>query len=85
MVFILLSSLMSDAQVLSADFWPRPFQWGNYPDVWHTIPPGLYYWNTTQIAVMATIGIVLSSIPVAYALARMRWKGRQIVFGSRPP
>jgi len=80
MVFIVLSSLMSDSQVLSADFWPRPFQWGNYPDVWHTIPLGLYYWNTTQIAVMSTIGIVLSSIPVAYALARMRWKGRQVVF-----
>ena len=33
-----------------------------------------------QIAVMWTVGIVVSSIPVAYALARMRWKGRQVVF-----
>jgi multiple sugar transport system permease protein len=80
MVFIVLSSLMSDAQVLSSDFWPRPFQWSNYPNVWRTIPLGLYYWNTVQIAVMSTIGIVVSSIPVAYALARMRWKGRQVVF-----
>ena len=80
MVFVILSSLMTNDQVLSADFWPRPFQWSNYPSVWHTIPLGLYAWNTVQIAVMSTVGIVVSSIPVAYALARMRWKGRQVVF-----
>ena len=80
MVFVVLSSLMTNYQVLSANFWPRPFQWNNYPTVWHTIPLGLYAWNTVQIAVMSTIGIVVSSIPVAYALARMRWKGRQVVF-----
>ncbi|MFI5055968.1 MAG: carbohydrate ABC transporter permease [Actinomycetota bacterium] len=80
MVFVVLSSLMTNDQVLSANFWPRPFQWNNYPTVWHTIPLGLYAWNTVQIAVMSTIGIVVSSIPVAYALARMRWKGRQVVF-----
>jgi multiple sugar transport system permease protein len=78
--FIVLSSLMTDSQVLSADFWPRPFQWSNYPSVWHTIPLFSYAWNTIQIAVLSTIGIVVSSIPVAYALARMRWRGRQVVF-----
>jgi len=80
MLFVLLSSLMTNDQVLSSDFWPRPFQWSNYPSVWHTIPLWLYAWNTVQISVMATVGIVVSSIPVAYALARMRWKGRQVVF-----
>jgi multiple sugar transport system permease protein len=80
MVFVVLSSLMSNDQVLSADFWPRPFQWNNYPTVWQTIPLWQYGWNTVQIAVASTVGIVVSSIPVAYALARMRWKGRQVVF-----
>ncbi|HLB39852.1 MAG TPA: carbohydrate ABC transporter permease [Actinomycetota bacterium] len=80
MVFVVLSSLMSNDQVLSAEFWPRPFQWDNYPSVWNTIPLWRYGWNTVQIAVLATVGIVVSSIPVAYALARMRWKGRQVVF-----
>jgi multiple sugar transport system permease protein len=79
-LFVLLSSLMTNDQVLSADFWPRPFQWSNYPTVWHTIPLFSYGWNTVQIAVLSTVGIVVSSIPVAYALARMRWKGRQVVF-----
>ena len=80
MVFVVLTSLMTDEQALSADFWPHPFQFSNYATVFRTIPMGLYAWNTVQIAVLATVGIVVSSIPVAYALARMRWKGRQVVF-----
>ncbi len=80
MVFVVLTSLMTDAQALSNDFWPKPFQFSNYSTVFHTIPVGLYTWNTVQIAVLGTIGVVVSSVPVAYALSRMRWKGRQVVF-----
>ena len=39
-----------------------------------------YLGNTIVYAVLATIGVVLSSIPVAYAFSRMRWKGRDAVF-----
>ena len=46
LVFVVLGSLMSNDQVLSAQFWPRPFQWSNYPDVWRTIPLWQYGWNT---------------------------------------
>jgi multiple sugar transport system permease protein len=79
-VFVLLSSVMTNDQVLSSNLWPRPFQVSNYRDVVETIPLWRYAWNTVQISVIATVGVVLSSIPVAYALSRMRWKGRQAVF-----
>ena len=39
-----------------------------------------YTLNTLTYAVLATVGVVLSSIPVAYALARMRCRGRQAAF-----
>ncbi len=29
---------------------------------------------------LATLGLVLSSVPVAYALARLRWRGRNLAF-----
>ena len=29
---------------------------------------------------LATLGLLLSSVPVAYALARLRWRGRQVAF-----
>ena len=60
--------------------WPRPFQPSNYTEVFTTISIVRYTWNTVQIAILSTIGVLLSSIPVAYALARMRWRGRQAAF-----
>lgn len=79
-VFILLSSVMTNDQVLSTNLWPRPVQLSNYRTVAETIPLWQYGWNTVQIALFSTIGVVVSSIPVAYALSRMRWKGRQAMF-----
>jgi multiple sugar transport system permease protein len=79
-VFVLLSSVMTDSQVLSSNVWPSPFQFSNYKTVVDTIPLWQYGWNTVQISVLATVGVVISSIPVAYALSRMRWKGRQVAF-----
>jgi multiple sugar transport system permease protein len=79
-VFIVLTALMTDEQAVTPSFWPRPFQWSNFPEVFRRIPLLTYTWNTTQIAIGSTIGILLSCIPVAYALSRMRWRGRQFAF-----
>jgi multiple sugar transport system permease protein len=39
-----------------------------------------YTWNTFLYAGLSTVGVVVSCIPVAYAFARLRWKGRNVVF-----
>jgi multiple sugar transport system permease protein len=80
LVFIVLTSLMTDRQSLSAHVWPHPFVWHNYVDIFQQIPLLRYTWNTVQIAVLSTLGTVLSCIPVAYALSRMEWRGRQASF-----
>jgi len=36
--------------------------------------------NTAMYAGLATLGVLVSSIPVAYALSRLRWRGRDTVF-----
>jgi multiple sugar transport system permease protein len=79
-VFILLTSLMTNQQALSPDLWPRSFEWGNYADVFHKSPLLRWTVNTMIYAGLATLGVVVSSIPVAYALSRMQWKGRDAVF-----
>jgi multiple sugar transport system permease protein len=78
--FIVMTALMTDQQAVTPSFIPRPFQWGNFAAVFDRIPFFTYTWNTMQIALLSTLGIILSCVPVAYALARMRWKGRQIAF-----
>jgi multiple sugar transport system permease protein len=75
-VFILLTALMSDQQALSAKLWPQPFEWHNFVKVFSSAPLLRYYGNTVLYAALATLGLLISSVPVAYALARLRWRGR---------
>jgi multiple sugar transport system permease protein len=78
--FVVMTAVMTDDQAVTPSFWPRPFVWHNYAEVFDRIPLGRYMWNTAQIGILSTVGIVLSCVPVAYALSRMRWRGRQFSF-----
>jgi multiple sugar transport system permease protein len=78
--FILFTALMTRQQALSSRIWPHPFRWQNFRDVFHIFPLWRYALNTTLYASLSTIGVVLSSVPVAYALSRLRWRGRNAVF-----
>lgn len=77
-VFIFLTSLMSDSQALSRDLIPHTWEWDNYRRVFDT--PGFLMWwrNTLFYAVLGTALTVISSIPVAYALAKFRFRGRNL-------
>jgi multiple sugar transport system permease protein len=79
-VFMVMTALMTDAQSLSSDLWPKPFQWSNFTEVFSQAPFLRYTANSMLYAGLATIGVLVSSIPVAYALSRLRWKGRDAVF-----
>jgi multiple sugar transport system permease protein len=78
--FILATSLMTNQQALSQSLWPHPFRWSNYRDVFTAFPFLRYTLNSFTYAGLATVGVVLSGVPVAYALSRMRWRGRQAAF-----
>jgi multiple sugar transport system permease protein len=79
-VFIALTSLMTTDQTLSPKLWPDPFQLGNYTAVFDQAPMLRYALNTAIYSTLATLGMLVSSIPVAYALALLRWRGRQLAF-----
>jgi multiple sugar transport system permease protein len=78
--FIALTALMSNDQALSSHLWPHPFRWSNFVDVFRKGPLLRWTTNTLEYSVLATIGVVVSSVPVAYALARLRWRGRNAAF-----
>lgn len=77
-VFITLTALMTDEQALSPRLWPSPFRWSNFHDVFANTALLRYAGNTLLYAGLSTVGVLLSSIPVAYALARLRWRGRNL-------
>ncbi|MFC8918829.1 carbohydrate ABC transporter permease [Streptomyces sp. NPDC057116] len=76
-VFLFLTSLMSDQQALTRDLTPDTWEWGNYRRVWDT--PGFLTWwrNTLLYAGLGALLTVVSSVPVAYALAKFRFRGRR--------
>jgi multiple sugar transport system permease protein len=79
-VFILLTSFMTTNQALSSSLWPHPFRLQNFADVFSKAPLARWTFNTMVYSCLATVGVVLSSVPVAYALARLRWRGRNFAF-----
>jgi multiple sugar transport system permease protein len=79
-LFIVMTSLMTNNQALSPSIWPHPFAWHNYVDVFTKAPLWRWTLNTLMYSTLATLGVLVSSVPVAYALARLRWRGRQVAF-----
>jgi multiple sugar transport system permease protein len=77
-VFVFLTALMSDQQALTRDFWPNTWEWGNLSTVWNTRGFLTWWKNTVFYAGLGTLLTLVSSIPVAYALARFRFRGRNL-------
>jgi multiple sugar transport system permease protein len=78
--FIVLTSLMSSSQALTSDLWPNSWHPENYVQVFEKTPMPRYLLNTVVYAVLATTFMLLSSVPAAYALSKLRWRGRNATF-----
>lgn len=80
--WMISSSLKPNYQVLEFPprWLPNPVQWSNYPEALTYVPFGRYALNTLFVAVMVIIGHVLSCTVVAYAFARLRAPGKNILF-----
>ena len=79
-MFIVLTSLMTNDQALSTHLWPSPFRWSNFSDVFAKSPFWRWGVNSLIYSGLATLGLLVSSIPVAYALSKLRWRGREAAF-----
>ncbi|WP_042402592.1 carbohydrate ABC transporter permease [Streptacidiphilus carbonis] len=77
-VFLFLTSVMTDSQALTTNFWPQHWVWSNYRTVFNVPGFGTWWKNTIEYAVLGTALTVLSSVPVAYALAKFRFPGRRV-------
>ncbi|MEV4805960.1 carbohydrate ABC transporter permease [Nonomuraea sp. NPDC049421] len=78
--FIALTALMTDEQALTSDLWPREWNWENVALVFEKSMLLRWAGNTLLYAALGTLFTVVSSVPVAYALARFRFRGRRAAF-----
>lgn len=81
-LWMLSTSLKTDEQLYAyPPVWiPNPVNWANYPNTVTYIPFFLYLYNTVTIAALSTLGALISCSMVAYSLARIPWRGRNILF-----
>lgn len=79
-VFVLLTSLMSGNQTLTASLWPHPFDWSSYGRAFTQVPLARWFVNSAMYAVLATVFMLASSVPAAYVLAKIRFRGANLVF-----
>jgi multiple sugar transport system permease protein len=78
--FLVLTSFMTDNQSLTSNLWPTSWHPENYAEVFDRTPLARYLFNTVVYAVCATLFMLLASVPAAYALAKLRWRGRNVIF-----
>jgi multiple sugar transport system permease protein len=79
-VFIVLTSFMSSGESLTGHHWPSVWHPGNYVEVFRRTRMPRYLLNTVMYAGLATLFTICSSVPAAYALAKLHWRGRHAVF-----
>jgi multiple sugar transport system permease protein len=59
---------------------PDPVAWSNFWEGWTAMPFTRYLGNTLLITLTSILGELLSSSIVAYGFARLRFRGRNILF-----
>jgi len=83
-LWMLLSSLKTGDNVMRfpPQYFPWPIAWQNYWEVLHSKKVDFLLWtrNTLVIEVLTVTGTTLSSALVAYGFAKIKFKGRGVLF-----
>ena len=81
-VYMVSTSFKAQAYVLTfpPQFIPNPATTDNYVQALTTQNFGLYFLNSIIVSVIATAASVLVSSMMAYAFARFRFPGRELIF-----
>ena len=81
-LWMLTTSLKSEAAVLQMppQWIPTEWRWSNYPLAWNTAPFARYFFNSFFMSTMTTIGEVIFTIFAAYAFAKMKFLGKNVLF-----
>ncbi|GGH87192.1 multiple sugar transport system permease protein [Pullulanibacillus pueri] len=81
-IWLILTSLKSETEIFAMPptIFPSHPQWKNYVDALTSMPFLLYIKNTLVLVAINIIGQLFSAPLIAYSIAKINWKGRNIVF-----
>jgi len=73
-------SLMTNVEVTVGRVLPTEVLWSNYLTAWDKANFSQFMWNSSRITAITVCGLLMFCIPAAYAFARMRFWGRNVLF-----
>ncbi|MFB9690222.1 carbohydrate ABC transporter permease [Amycolatopsis plumensis] len=79
-LFVFLTAVMKSDQAMTASLWPSEWHFENFVKVFQKAPLLEYFGNSLLYSALATAGALLSAIPAAYALAKLKWRGQNLFF-----
>jgi multiple sugar transport system permease protein len=80
-LLMLMVSLFPNEAFLARRFPLDQLTLGNYAETFRVVPFGRYFINSTIVTVAVTVLQILVSSLAAYAFARLRFRGREAIFG----
>ncbi len=83
--FVMFTTAAKDTSEMYAKnmtVFPVEWQWHNFLDIWTAAPVFKYMLNSVIVAGGATLLAILCGIPAAYALSRMKFRGKMFFLGA---
>ncbi|MCC7354988.1 MAG: carbohydrate ABC transporter permease [Anaerolineae bacterium] len=81
-IWALIMSLRPNRELFTYGAWalPKVWAWQNYVDAWRQMRVGRYFLNTVLYSGVGTIGAVIIAACTAYVLARVKFRGRNLIY-----
>jgi len=82
-LWMLLGSLKSQAEFLvsTPTFLPKEATTGNYQRLFDQLDFPRFFFNSSVVAVVVTVGNVLFCPMLGFALAKLQWRGKRLIMG----
>ena len=79
-IWMIGASFASMNEIGGMSFWPSHPTWGNFISMLDKIPIGRSLVNSLLVALTTTAVVITTGSMVGYALAKLRFAGRQLIF-----
>lgn len=83
LIWLIRSAMMDMGQIFEMPpVWiPNPLRLSNFREALTILPFGRYFVNTSIIVALSVLGVLVTCSISAYSFARLKWRGRDALFG----
>jgi multiple sugar transport system permease protein len=79
-VWMVSASLAPENELSQLTFFPSHLTWASYAQMFSKIPIGRAFLNSMLVCISVTSGVLILSSMVGYALSRLQFPGRDLIF-----